>query len=203
VAPSGLAVRRIDERRLVRLANRRKVTPLPGRAEHRPHDLAGGPVRLARKVQKRDLADHGGHAHVLSRGGKRVAATHRGPEGDHPVGVDAVQGADERDRRTPVLELACGLEEIGLSRALAEPAMVEDEGREALRGKSLGEGAQAVASRARQAMGHDHHGHVLATAGGVRARASRIQPCRTHVLSRAEEEVLTIHTCRTCGAAGV
>jgi hypothetical protein len=104
-------------------------------------------MRLPPHVEERDLADRRRDAAVGRRGGQCVAATRRGPERRQPIAVDARQGAGGRDRRAPVLELAARLEQVRLAAAVAEAAVVEDEGGDAGGGESLRERAQPVASR--------------------------------------------------------
>ena len=142
---------------------------------------------LADDVEERDLADRGGDAPVLSRGGQRVSPAHRGAEGRDPLRVDRGQGAGERDRRAPVLELERRLEEVGLARAVAEPAVVEDERLEAGGGEALGEGAEPIAPRAREAVGHDDDRPLPGCAGG------RVMPCGAGLCAGSEGEISTAH----------
>ena len=144
-------------------------------------------MRLRDDVEERNLADRRGDAPVRCRRRQRVAAAHRGAEGRDPLGVDARQGASMRDRRAPVLELARRMEEVRLSRAVAEPAVIEDERREARRRETLGEGTEAVTASAGEAVGHDDDRRI------IRGADRRIEPGRAGVGAGGEGEILAAH----------
>jgi hypothetical protein len=190
VPPALLGAGRVDERRLVRLSHRRQVAAGRRHLQHARDHARCRPERLARQVQERDLADNGRDVPVRGRGSQGVPAAHRRPEGRHAGRIDAGQRAGERDRCAPVLELAGGLEPVGLATAVAESAVVEEErgdpgGREALR-----EGAEPIAPRPRQPVGHhDHRG----------AGRSGIPPGGARFAAREEGEVFSVHAQTTRG----
>ena len=193
-APTGLGVRSVDRSGLVRLPDRRQVLAAQSRQQDPRGHGWGGAVRLAHQVEEGDLADRGGDAGVGGRGGKRVAAAHRGTEGHDPRGVDAWEGAGPGDRRRPVLELAARVEQVRLAAAVAEATVVEDEGREPGGGEALGERAQPVAPRPRQAVRHDHDRRP--GLGALR----RVVPGGAGIAAAAELNLLASHAFQTAPA---
>src|SRR3954464_13408235 len=126
-------------------------------------------------VEEGHLADGGGHLRVFSGCGERVAASHRRAERRDPRAIDLWQRTHKRNRRLPVFELSPGIEEIRLTTAIAEAAMVEDKRRKSSIGEALRKGTQAVPSRAGEPVGNDYRWD----AAGPSNR--RIQPCRAGV----------------------
>jgi hypothetical protein len=164
-APSLLSARRVDEGGLVWLADGGNV-PAPDRRE----DHLGGyrrrrAVGLAHDVEKGNLADRGSNARVLGSGRQGVPPAHRGSEGHDTGHIDSRQGAGERDRRPPVLQLHTWIEEVGFSLTVTETSVVEDERGESLRRESLGEGTKPITPRPRQSVSHDDRGRSLCAAG--------------------------------------
>jgi hypothetical protein len=144
-------------------------------------------VRLGDDVEERHLADDRGDPLVGGSGGERVSAAHRRPESRHPVGIDAGQGPPEGERRPPILELPARPEEVRLAAAVAEAAMVEDQGLDAGGREALGEGPQAVAPGSRKAVCHHHQRRRTGSA------RDRIEPGGTRVGARCEDVVLPLH----------
>ena len=102
---------------------------------------------LAQHVQKGHLTDRRRDPSVTGCRRQGVAAAHRGAEGGHSLGVHAGKRPGELDRRPPVLQLQGGMEEVELALALAEAAMIEDEGEHPSRGKPLRKGSEPVPAR--------------------------------------------------------
>jgi hypothetical protein len=155
VAPARLATGRVDESRLVRLSDRRQVPAADRGAQHAGGEQWRGAVRLAHQVEERHLSDRRCHPGVFRRRRERVAGSHRGPEGRHPIAVHARQRAGAGDRRPPVLALSRRAEHIRLATAVAEAAVVEDQRRDSRRREAFGERPQPVPPGAGEAMAHD------------------------------------------------
>ena len=117
-----------------------------GGDEHPRGDHGSGAMALGHQVDEGHLADRGGDPVVVRGRGERVATSHRGAEGRDPSGVDSRQPAGARDRRPPVVELAPGREEVGLTSAVAKAPVIEEERRDVGVGEALGEGPEAVAA---------------------------------------------------------
>ena len=164
--------------------------------EQRPlHHPERRTVRLTPDVEEGDLADDRGDVRVRRRRGQRIAASQRRAEVATRRG--SIPGASGRRRSpAPVLELASGEEEVALAAAVAETAVVEDQGGEARCGKALGERAKQVAPRAPAAVGHRDD----RDARGRRA-GRPVQPSRVGVAADVELEVLPCHA-QTTGGRG-
>ena len=89
VTPTGLAARRVDERRLIRRADHRQMATQDGREQHPDGDPERGTMRLARDVKKRHLAYRCGDTGILGSRGECVAPAHRGAERRHAIRVNA------------------------------------------------------------------------------------------------------------------
>ena len=183
-----LGVRRVDERRLARSADGRKVRAAERRGEH-PRGHRAARTRCAWRTMSRNgtWRDRRRHARVAGRRGERVAAAHRRSEGDDPLRVGAVERACVRDRRAPVLELARRLEQVRLAAAVTEAAVVEDEREQPRRREALGERAEAVAACPGQPVGHHHHRRRPL----LRGRPE--QPRRALLAARHERDLGSIH----------
>ena len=89
VTPTGIATRRVDERRLIRRADHRQMATQDGREQHPDGDPKRRSVRLARHVKKRHLAYRCGDTGILGSRGECVAPAHRGAERRHAIRVNA------------------------------------------------------------------------------------------------------------------
>ncbi len=153
-------------------------------------------MRLEPDVEERHSADRGGDASIVRRGRERVAAIHRRPERRDARGIDTGQRARERDGRAPVVQLARGMEQVRLARAVSEPAMVEQQRGDARSREALGERAQPIAARPGQAMRHDDDGcRSLALRGGIEPGGAGVGP-------GGEDDVSAAHAPRNPGAWG-
>lgn len=196
MAPAGLGAGGVDEGRLVRLPDRRQRAAADGCRQHLRRDPRPGAVRLSPGVEEGDLADHRGDRGIVDAGGERVATAHRGAEGRDPGGVDSWLRAGAGDRRTPVVELSARVEAVGLAAAVAEAAVVEQQRRDPGRGEALGEGAEAVAPRPREAVRHHR------VRRGARGSLDRIQPRRAGVALNLELDVFSFHAGQTPAGSG-
>ena len=170
--PSCRGARGVDEGRLVGIPDRRQMLAAGGGEQHAAGYQRRGAVGLAHDVEEGNLADRRGDPPVLGGGGQRVAAAHRGPEGRDPLSVDPGQVPGAGDRRPPVLELALRLEEVGDAVAVAEAAVIEDEGGDPGGGKALRERPEPVAPGPGEAVRHDDRGRLA----GSRPPPDRARP---------------------------
>jgi hypothetical protein len=97
---------------------------------------------------------------AATRGSSAAAASALPPpredsERRHSIGVDAGQRAGKPNRCAPVNELALRLEEVRLSSAVTEAAVIEDESSDACGRKALRERPQPVAASSGQSVSHD------------------------------------------------
>lgn len=88
VTPTDLAARRVDKRRLVRLADHREMATQDSREQHAGGDPQRRSVRLAHHVKKRDLADRRGHTGILCGRRKCISPADRGAERRDTIRVD-------------------------------------------------------------------------------------------------------------------
>ena len=102
-------LRGIDKCRLVRLPDSTKMPAQDGRPQHLDGYQRRQAVRLAQHVKERDLADCGRHTLVARGSDQRIPGAHRRSKRRDSAGIDTEQRAGEGDRRTPILELACGM----------------------------------------------------------------------------------------------
>ena len=180
---------RVDERGLVRLSDRGQVAAGLGDLQHLRAHAPGRAIRLVSRSR------NGTWLIAAAMPASRAAATSAcPPPREDPnvaiaVGVDARQRAGERDRRVPVLELALRVGQIRLAGAVAEAAIVEHQRRDPGLGEALGERAQPIASRARQAVRHDDQRGGGVWIGG----AGRVEPGGAGVRVRSEGQIVTAH----------
>ena len=153
-------------------------------------------IGLTLAIKERHLADRFSDRRVLGGARECVATTQRGPERRDPVGIDARQRAGVCDRRAPVLQLQRRVDVVGFPGAVAEAAMIEDEGRNAGLGEPLGERPEPIAARPGQAVGHhdQREGVVGSPASG------RVQPRSTGVGCADEGHFRASHVGSTAGS---
>ena len=97
---------------------------------------------------------------------------------------------------SPVLELACRVEQVGRASAVAKPAVIEHQRETAVTGEALSERAQPVAPRPGQSVGHYHDRAALLRVAAL----GLVDPCGARISSYVEFHVDSAHGRRILAA---
>src|SRR4051812_9510008 len=123
-----------------------------------------------------------------------TAAEGASPDGD-PRGIDALERAGIGNCRSPVLKLTTDVQQLArLTVAVAEVAVIENQGREPGLGEALGELVEALVAHSREAVRQDYARSWTAT-----AFHRSIEPRRAPRAGRLKRDIAALHGLASCG----